>query len=40
MITHSPQFRKSLRLAVRDDTVVVVFTLQTFEKAKYAVGVQ
>jgi len=30
-----------LRLAVRDDTVVVFFTLQTIiEKAKYAVGVQ
>jgi len=29
-----------LRLAERDDTVVVFFTLQTIEKAKYAVGVQ
>jgi len=27
MISHSPQFHKSLRLAVRDDTVVVFFTL-------------
>jgi len=30
----------SLRLAVRDDTVVVFFTLQTIEKAKCAIGVQ
>jgi len=41
MITQSPQFHKSLRLAVRDDdTVVVFFALQTIEKAKCAVGVQ
>jgi len=40
MITRSPQFHKSLRLAVRDDKVVVFFTLQTIEKAKCAVGVQ
>jgi len=33
-------FHKSLRLAVRDDTVVVVFTLQTIEKTKCAVGMQ
>jgi len=29
-----------LRLAVRDDTVVVFFALQKIEKAKCAVGVQ
>jgi len=29
-----------LQLALRDDTVVTVFTLQTIEKAKCAVGVQ
>jgi len=40
MIPQSPQFHKSLRLAVRDDTKVVFFTLQTIEKAKCAVGVQ
>jgi len=31
---------KSLRLAVRDDTVIVFFTLQKIEKAKCAIGVQ
>jgi len=43
MIPQPPQFYKSLRLAVRDDTVVVFSTLQTIEKAKCAVvsvGVQ
>jgi len=40
MIPQSPQFHKSLRLAERDDTVVVFFTLQTIKKAKCAVGVQ
>jgi len=40
MITQSPQFHKSLRSAVRDDTVVVFFNLQTIEKANCAVGVQ
>jgi len=40
MIPQSPQFHKFLRLAVRDDTVVLFLTLQTIEKAKCAVGVQ
>jgi len=40
MILQSPQFHKSLRLAVRDDTVAVFFTLQTIEKAKCVVDVQ
>jgi len=40
MIPQSPQFHKSLLLAVRDDTVVVFFTLQTIEKVKCIVGVQ
>jgi len=40
MISQSPQFHKSLRLAVRDDTVVAFFTLKTIEKAKCAIGVQ
>jgi len=40
MISQSPQFYKSLRLDVCDDTVVVFFTSQTIEKAKCAVGVQ
>jgi len=40
MIPQFLQFHKSLRLAVRDDRVVVFFTLQTIEKVKCAVGVQ
>jgi len=40
MISQCPQFHKSLRLAVRDDTVVVFFTLQKIEEAKCAVSVQ
>jgi len=36
----SSQFHKSLRLAVRDDIMVVFFTLQIIEKAKCDVGVQ
>jgi len=40
MVSQSSQFHKSLRLAVRDDTVVVFFPLQTIEKAICAVGVQ
>jgi len=40
MILQSPQFHKPLWLAVRDDTVVVFFTLQTITKVKYTVGVQ
>jgi len=41
MIPQYPQFHKSLRLAVRDDIVVVAFfTLQKTEKEKCAVGVQ
>jgi len=38
MILQPPQFHKFLLLAVRDDAVVVFFTLQTIEKAKCAVG--
>jgi len=34
MISQSLQFHKSLRLAVRDDTVVAFFTLQTIEKGQ------
>jgi len=35
MFPKSPQFYKSLRLTVRDDTVVAFFTLQTIiEKEK------
>jgi len=34
------QFQKSLRLALRDDTVVAFFTLQTIEKEKCVVDVQ
>jgi len=40
MISQSPLFHKSLRLAVHDDTVVVFFTLQTIETVKCAVGMQ
>jgi len=39
MIPQSPQYFKSLRLAVRDDAVVVFFTLPPIEKAKCAVVV-
>jgi len=40
MIPQSPQFNKSLQLAVCDNIVVVFFTLQTIKKAKCAVSVQ
>jgi len=40
MIPQSPQLHKFFRLTVRDDTVVVFFTLKTIEKAKCTVGVQ
>jgi len=40
MISQSPQFHKSFRLAIRDDTVVAFFTLQIIEKQKCAVSVQ
>jgi len=35
-----PTFPQSLRLTLRDDTIVVFFTLQTIEKGKCTVGVQ